>query len=162
MPEFQAYARAICATAEDAEDVAQEAAVRLLTAADPPGRLEALRPWGFKVIRNIAVDNSRRATVRRDYRHDQARLLDGRPATVQDPDRDLWVRRAFEGLTPEHREILFLVDVMGMRYAEAADVIGAPRGTVMSRVSRARQALMARMEGATVAPVRRTAKRTSG
>ena len=57
------------------------------------------------------------------------------------------VRLAFEQLPAPAREVLFLVDVMGLKYREAAEVIGVPNGTMMSRVSRARKALMQLVEG---------------
>ena len=46
----------------------------------------------------------------------------------------------------DKREILFLIDVMGLRYSEAAEIIGVAIGTVMSRVSRARKALRDEMD----------------
>jgi RNA polymerase sigma-70 factor (ECF subfamily) len=55
------------------------------------------------------------------------------------------VRQAYARLSIEHREILALVDISGFSYEEAAAMIAIPRGTVMSRVSRARQALAANL-----------------
>ncbi len=51
------------------------------------------------------------------------------------------VRQAFDQLGKDHRDVLALVDIGGFAYQEAADILGVPRGTVMSRVSRARLAL---------------------
>jgi RNA polymerase sigma-70 factor (ECF subfamily) len=51
-------------------------------------------------------------------------------------------------LPPEQREVLLLVTLEGMSYREAADVQGVPIGTIMSRLSRARAALRAHVEGA--------------
>ena len=52
------------------------------------------------------------------------------------------LRLAYEKLSPDYKEVLFLVDVMGMKYSEAADVMDVAHGTIMSRVSRARKALI--------------------
>ncbi len=53
----------------------------------------------------------------------------------------LAVRTAFMTLSREHRDVLALVDIAGFSYEETAEMVGVPRGTVMSRVSRARQNL---------------------
>ena len=52
----------------------------------------------------------------------------------------------FARLAPEQRALLMLVSVEGLAYREAADALGIPVGTVMSRLSRARQALRAMQE----------------
>ena len=53
----------------------------------------------------------------------------------------LEVRDAFLRLSAEHREVLLLVAIEGLRYEEAAEILELPLGTVRSRLSRARQAL---------------------
>lgn len=141
LPELRAYAIAICASRDDAEDLVQDAVERSLRATDRPDRLEALRPWMFRVIRNLHYDELRKRRVRREYSASEKRLSfmgDG-----SDVARDVLIRLAFEKLPPETREILCLIDVMGLKYEEAATVIDVPTGTVMSRISRARKALLA-------------------
>jgi RNA polymerase sigma-70 factor, ECF subfamily len=61
------------------------------------------------------------------------------------------VRQAFELLSADHRDVLALVDIGGFSYDEAARMLGVPRGTVMSRVSRARRALAAELNENTIA-----------
>jgi len=63
---------------------------------------------------------------------------------------DVLTRMAFEKLNPAEREILYLVDVTGLKYAETADVLDVPVGTIMSRVSRARRALLALIDDTNV------------
>jgi RNA polymerase sigma-70 factor (ECF subfamily) len=58
-----------------------------------------------------------------------------------------------EKLEPAHREIIALVDIAGFRYAEAAEILDVPVGTVMSRLSRARLAMIALIEGHNVMPI---------
>ncbi len=140
--ELAAYARAISQDPALAEDLVNDGIERALRAPEPPDRLENLRPWLFRIIRNLHLDELRKRRVRMEYAQAHVRLygddLSGRRDT-----EDALVRLAFEKLKPEQRELLFLVDVMGLRYAEAADVLAVPLGTIMSRVSRARQALLA-------------------
>ena len=146
LPEFRAYALAISDTREEAEDLVQEALARALGAERCPVRSDELRPWMFRVIRNLHTDELRKRRVRREYLADAARLFDD-DQRGGEGERDLLVRLAFEQLPAPAREVLFLVDVMGLKYREAAEVIGVPNGTMMSRVSRARKALMQLVEG---------------
>lgn len=146
LPEFRAYAFAISSTHEEGEDLLQDALARAFGAEAKPERPEELRPWMFRVIRNLHIDELRKRRVRREYLTDAARLLD-EGQCGGDPERDLLVRLAFERLPPPAREVLFLIDIMGLKYKEAAEVIGVPQGTMMSRISRARKALMLLVEG---------------
>lgn len=152
-PQLVAYARAICRRSEGVDDLVQDAIVRALTAANVPEQKSDLLPWMFRVIRNLHLDNVRKERVRTEYFAEHKRLLQDATATRTDPLSALLVRQVFETLTPDHREILFLVDVMGMRYAEAARVLDVAEGTVMSRLSRARKVMVERIEGTNVAPM---------
>ncbi|MSU88459.1 sigma-70 family RNA polymerase sigma factor [Rhodobacteraceae bacterium 2CG4] len=146
LPALRAYAISIASSRHDAEDLVQDAIERALRSDGRPARLEELRPWMFRVIRNLHYDELRKIRVRREYLAAGKRLSDGAGATP-DVARDILIRRAFEKLPPEVREVLFLVDVMGLKYAEAAQVMDVPQGTVMSRISRARRALLRLVEG---------------
>ncbi len=146
LPELRAYSRFVAAGDDGAEDLVQDAIERALRAPERPSKLEGLRPWMFRVIRNLHNDELRKRRVRREYSEGLARLSHDTPQTG-DPARDFFIRQVFGKLTQEHREVLFLVDIFGMRYAEAAQVIGVPDGTVMSRISRARRALLELVEG---------------
>ncbi|MEM1159712.1 MAG: RNA polymerase sigma factor [Pseudomonadota bacterium] len=141
LPELRAYARSICQSSEEADDLVQDAAERALRSDTRPKELADLRPWMFRVVRNLFFDELRKHRVRREYSTVQGRLSHD-SQNVPDRENDVLLRLAYEKLQPEFKEILFLVDVMGLKYAEAARVIDAPNGTVMSRVSRARKALL--------------------
>jgi RNA polymerase sigma factor (sigma-70 family) len=140
LPELRAYARSICERPDAAEDLVQDAIERTLKSENPPNALSSLRPWMFRVIRNLHFDELRKLRVRREYLTREKRLL-SEGGEVPDHARDVFIRLGYERLPPEKREVLFLVDIMGLKYAEAADVMGVATGTVMSRLSRARQAL---------------------
>lgn len=145
LPELRAYAVAISASRDAAEDLVQDAVERGLRAAGRPLRLEELRPWMFRVIRNLHYDELRKKRVRREYLSAEERLsVEG---CGGDATRDALIRLAFAKLPPETREVLCLVDIMGLKYAEAAEVMKVPTGTVMSRVSRARKALLDLVDG---------------
>jgi len=146
LPELRAYARSISAHAEDAEDLVQDAIERALRSDAQPSLLPELRPWMFRVIRNLHYDELRKRRVRREYSSSLARLS-YEVGHTGDHARDVLIRREFEKLAPETREVLFLVDIMGMKYAEAAQVMNVPNGTVMSRISRARRALLKLVDG---------------
>ena len=146
LPELRAYSRFITAGADGAEDLVQDAIERALRAPSRPAELKAFRPWMFRVIRNLHNDELRKRRVRREYSEGLARLSHDAPQSG-DHVRDFFIRQAFAKLTQEHREVLFLVDIFGMKYAEAAQVMGVPDGTVMSRISRARRALLDLVEG---------------
>ena len=146
LPELRAYARSICGSMDDAEDLVQDAIERSLRAENVPGKLQDFRPWMFRIIHNLNIDELRKRRVRKDYSKSEENLHQGtshRNAAVQ----STYLRMAYDKLPPDMREILFLVDIMGMKYKEASQVINVPDGTVMSRVSRARRALAELVNG---------------
>lgn len=146
LPECRAYARSICLTREDAEDLVQDAMLRALRTNHKPLKIAELRPWLFRVIRNLYNDEIRKLRVRRAYlRHEQISLDNSNQNSNQ--ERDVIVRQIFNQLSPDLREVLFLVDVVGLKYNEAAKIMDVPHGTIMSRVSRARRAMFEKMEG---------------
>lgn len=145
LPEFRAYAIAICASANDAEDLVQDAFERALRTKNRPLKLDDFKPWMLRVIRNLHYDELRKRRVRREYLMAQRHFSDD--AEASDSARDTLVRMAFEKLKPDMREVLCLVDILGLKYSEAAEVMNVPNGTVMSRVSRARKALLELVDG---------------
>ena len=141
LPELCAYARTICQREENAEDLVQDAIERAMRSESRPKTRSELRPWMFRVIRNLRYDELRKRRVRREFLATEKRLLDVNHRQ-SDTARDVLVRLAYEKLQPEAREVLLLVDILGLKYAEAATVIDVPVGTIMSRISRARKALL--------------------
>ncbi len=152
LPDLKAYARSICSDPSDAEDLVGDAVERALTARSRPRQPEGLRPWLFRVVRNLNIDRHRRDRVRLDHKAEALRSAAPADGQVRAVAEDVLVRLAFERLKPMEREILSLVDVTGLTYAEAGAVLGIPVGTVMSRVSRARKSLLARVGSDAVGP----------
>lgn len=143
------YAQFLTHDMDRAEDLIQDASVRALAAKREPKEDAAYRVWLFRIVRNVFIDRFRQQQRRRnvevaveavdelsmEYRISDERLID-----------QIAVRDALKRIKPDHAEILAMIDVAGLSYREAADVLEVPVGTVMSRVSRARGALLAALE----------------
>jgi RNA polymerase sigma-70 factor (ECF subfamily) len=150
LPRLFAFARTMLGDADAAHDLVQEAAARALAAARVPEEPAAYRAWMFRIVRNAAVDEIRRR------RH---LPLDVYPAV------DLWrfddariakitVQQALAVLGAEHREIISLIDIAGFSYADAAELLDVPVGTVMSRIARAREAMLAAIDASAIRPLK--------
>lgn len=142
LPELRAYARSVADNAAEADDLVSDAVERAARAEAAPDTLTSLKPWMFRVIRNLNLDELRKRRVRKEYSADIRRLYSAEPAPRHYAEEGAAVRRAYHELGAKEREVLCLVDILGMTYREAASVMNVPVGTVMSRVSRARRALL--------------------
>lgn len=136
------YAFALTRDDDLADDLVQdclEHAVRRwhLRASD-----QNLRAWLFAILHNLFVSHIR-CRSRRGAQIDLESMGDA-PSMEASQEGRLTVRDALSGLDllpTEQREVLLLVGVEEMSYAEAAHVLGIPIGTVMSRLSRGRESL---------------------
>ena len=136
------FAVAMTGDRDRARDLLHDCVVRAAAARNRPVDEPAFRAWLFAIMRNLWIDQLR-AEERRcrmaDALSDTMALV---PVSLESMAVESFaVRQAFEFLSHDHREVLALVDISGFSYQEAADLLGVPRGTVMSRISRARQAL---------------------
>jgi RNA polymerase sigma-70 factor, ECF subfamily len=152
-PELKAYAIALVRGTEIAEDLAQEAVRKALSAKKTPKNIDDLRPWMFRILRNLYIDHLRREKTRREYSTDNERLYNEGTGYYPVVLEEILVRQAFVELKVTEREILYLIDVLGLKYSEAAIVLGVAEGTIMSRISRARRALLGRIEQTNVTPL---------
>ena len=135
------YAVAISRDRETARDLLHDCIARAMTAKDTPAGEPAFRAWLFTIMRNLWVDQVRAARRRLSFTETLAETP-AMPLALEGVVVEAFaVRQAFGLLSPDHREILALVDISGFSYEEVAGILAVPRGTVMSRVSRARQAL---------------------
>jgi RNA polymerase sigma-70 factor (ECF subfamily) len=137
---------------DQARDLVQECALKALSAARVPRDEAAYRAWLFRILRNAFLDRRRRAAqMGQAVEIDEVEMLNGEIWRTDDRlISALTVRLGMAKLSPAHREIIAVVDIIGFSYAEAADFLGVPVGTVMSRLSRARQALLLRIGESTV------------
>jgi RNA polymerase sigma-70 factor, ECF subfamily len=143
IPALRRFARALSRDAETADDLVQDTLVRALRA-EHLFHGGDLRTWTFTILLNL--DRNRRRSLSR--RPVLAAIEDVDPAADPGSDgtgRD--IERGLALLPAEQREVLLLVALEGMSYREAADVQGVPIGTVMSRLSRARNTLRTHIEG---------------
>ncbi len=142
--------------ADDALDIAQDAMLRFLSNLHRFDAERPVRPWLFRITRNLALDLFRRRKVRQSESLDAFYDVDGEGEGLRldpadptvDLDRDLLqsqLRRklfaALARLTPTQREIVVLRDYQDLSYQEIAQMLDIPLGTVMSRLHGARQRL---------------------
>lgn len=138
------YAFSLCGDPDEAKDLVQECAAKALAARNPPADGSAYRAWLFTILRNTFLDQRRSRAVRADYQAQAPKSPDAGEYWVADERliNVITVKAELARLPDSHREIIGLVDIAGLSYAEAAAALGIPAGTVMSRVSRARAALI--------------------
>lgn len=138
-------ARALTGDEALAEDLVQDALVRAWLARDRFREGARPYPWLARILRNAFLDHVRSARVRRE-RPTEAPPERASPEpspldAVESRRRAAAVRDAVSRLPPDMALVVTLVDLDGMDYAEAAEVLDIPVGTVRSRLSRARRRL---------------------
>lgn len=146
IPRLRRYARALAGDRADADDLVQDTVERgwAQLAAWQPG--SDMRAWLFSIMHNVRIDQGRRRKVPTEPLDDETPQTAGpERASAGLELRDLGA--ALRLLPEEHREILLLVGLEEMRYEDVALTLGLPVGTVMSRLSRAREKLRVLMEG---------------
>jgi RNA polymerase sigma-70 factor (ECF subfamily) len=129
----------------DADDVTQDAMMRLVGALPAYRAGASVRTWALSIARHACLDH-RRAASRRVAA--VGRALAERPRSLECLDDTVAADRLVDGLGPDRREAFVLTQVLGLTYAEAAEVCGCPVGTVRSRVARARADLVAMLVAA--------------
>jgi RNA polymerase sigma-70 factor (ECF subfamily) len=153
----QAYrlARRLTRNHEDADDVLQESYVKAYRALDRLDPKRPFAPWFYTIVTRTALSLLRSGRVRAADSLDAPgpagedalaeRVADprGNPATL---DRWIDADRAFARLSEEHRIVLTLRVEGDLSYEEMAEALGLPAGTVMSRLARAREALLKLMD----------------
>jgi RNA polymerase sigma factor (sigma-70 family) len=142
------YGRVLARNDADADDLVQEALARALALARTYDASRPLLPWLITVVRNTFLTGVTRAKAEKRRLATYAVLSDPVLLPSQEHSVELSnVRRALLALPTEQAEVLHLVGVLGFSYSGAAEVLGVPPGTVMSRLSRARAALRNDMTG---------------
>ena len=142
----------------DAEDLVQDTLLRAFRSMDSfDGRHP--RAWLLTIMRNAQINRTRRRRPELLDNPDRAADVAGddvvsAEAMVMVETFDATVAEALEALPPKLRLVVELVDVRGLSYTEAAQVLGVPTGTIMSRLHRARNRIRSRLVAAGVAPVR--------
>lgn len=149
IPRLRRYARALVGDRVRADDLVQDTIERAWNKFHlwRPG--SDLRAWLFTVMHNVHINQIRatRDFVELDDEAAEMAVAGAQGASLE--IRDL--ERALVLLPVEQREVLLLVGLEDLSYAEVAEVLGIPIGTVMSRLSRAREKVRALMLGVPLA-----------
>ncbi len=145
-PYLFGVARALSGDAHDAEDLVQET---FMGAFRTRFRGESsLRTWLVKIL-------MRRAGMLRRSRRREADVISLDANRFDEPsqkegsgaDARMDLSRMLETLSPEHRQVILLREIEGLSYEQIAETLGLPRGTVESRLHRAREELRKRFKG---------------
>ena len=146
IPHLRAFARSLCGDASMADDLAQDAMLKAWHARESFQAGTNMKAWAFTILRNIFYSEKRRSWRRAPLDPEVAEATLVSPANPGDGLDLLALRNALNLLPDDQREALILVGAGGLAYEEAADVCGCAVGTIKSRVSRARKAVMELLE----------------
>ena len=136
------YARSLVGNASDADDLVQECLTRALSKGLPWDRIANMKAYLFTILHNIHLDKYRRArTTGTEVSVDAAGAMLSYPAPQHRRMELSDLAIAMTRLSEDQKQVVLLVAVEGMSYAEAATVLGVPVGTVMSRLARGRETL---------------------
>ena len=132
----------------DADDLLQTTVEKILEKGMPEDAHAA--KWAYRTCRNAWIDELRSREVRQKYprqaAHETVSEAPSAERVASDENRVAAVSAALNKLPEEQRMALTLVAVDGKTYAEAADILEVPVGTIMSRIARARRSLMTSYE----------------
>jgi RNA polymerase sigma-70 factor (ECF subfamily) len=147
LPRLWAFSLRLCGDRHDAEDLVQKACVRALE------RVHQLQPgttplsWMFRIVHSIWINELRARRVRSRSRveWDDDLLNLAADSTTGTPEEHVMhgqiILTAVQRLPESQRLVMLLIAVEGLSYSEAAETLCVPVGTVMSRLSRARQGI---------------------
>ena len=146
-------ARHLCGNAYDAEDIVQEAYIRAYRAFGNYSN-DNSRAWILTITRNTCYSWMRRHSMDTGISFDEdihtpviddqrtnAAVLRPMEKLIDDEDNKQLIRHAIESLPVEFREVTILRELEELTYQEISTVLGIPKGTVMSRLARARNRL---------------------
>lgn len=142
---------------EDALDAAQEVFVRVYKNIESFKEQSSFTTWLYRIIANVCAD-----ILRKRQRHSKVVSMDSMteddrehdlPDTAPTPEESVYmterqraVREAINNLREEYRVIITLCDIEQMSYDDIAEMLKIPKGTVKSRINRARNALKKNLE----------------
>jgi len=144
LPRLRRFAYTLTGSLDEAEDVVQSACERALA------RLEQFEPgtrldsWMYRIVQTVFIDEARRRK-RRNTVSDYNLLTMGFDARIEEGavarfDLEL-IQAELQSMSEDQRAVVALVALDGMSYQDAADTLGVPIGTIMSRLARARKRL---------------------
>jgi RNA polymerase sigma-70 factor, ECF subfamily len=145
IPRLRRYARALLGDDGEADDLIQDTLERAIERLHQWRDGDNPRKWLFSILHNLHIDELRRKSRRPPHVGlDNVGADQSAPAADGASGRDL--DTALHLLSQEQRQVVLLVGLEGLSYAETADVLSVPVGTVMSRLARGRDRLRALMD----------------
>lgn len=158
IPRLRQFARALTRDATAADDLVQATLERALRAWASRSKQDALQSWLFSILYRQFIDEQRRAKRWRRVLDVVGVADEPHAPSAERVNEGRDTLAAFAELPAEQRAILLLVGVEGFSYREVADALEVPIGTVMSRLSRARDKLRRLSEGRASTPALRILK----
>lgn len=147
MPNLRKFALRLTRNVHEAEDLVQSTLLRAIEKQDLFEENTNLFSWTSKIMFNLFVTGYRRKKKFESQYDPEPHIMASSIEAPQETTVDLGlVRQAMQRLSKEHREMLILVCIKGMRYEEVSEFLQIPVGTVRSRLSRARSALQQLMD----------------
>lgn len=143
LPMLRRFAYSLTGSMPDADDLVQTTIEKILSKGMPDDA--DLTKWAFRLCRNIWIDEYRANKVRQAATQNpdlQSQPEYDHSKQIETDDALQQVNQAMNTLPDDQRAILSLVAVQGMSYKQVSDTLEVPVGTVMSRLSRARTALL--------------------
>lgn len=167
---IHAVCRRIAGSTRDADDAAQEALIRIVRAIDRFDGRASFSTWSYRIATNAALDELRKRS-RRPQLHvvgDDGRPSGGEPADelaqrrVEAVVDRMSIDAALAELPEEFRVPVVMRDVGDLDYAEIAEALSVPIGTVKSRIARGRRMLLERLGNRDPGDERPTREETTG
>jgi RNA polymerase sigma factor (sigma-70 family) len=145
IPALRRYARSLLRDGSAADDLVQDCLERTVSRWHERRSGGDAKSWVFTILHNLAINHLRQRARRGAHiaLDDAGEAAFARAPSQEDGLRHQELLRALDHLPDDQRSVLLLVSVEDLSYAEVASMLGIPIGTVMSRLSRAREKLRA-------------------
>ena len=151
---LHAVCRRVTGNDADALDATQEAMIAIVRGLDRFDGRSAFSTWAYRVATNACLDELRRRRRRPEPTADEdldvVAASTGPGPSLDEVGERVDIDAALATLAPEFRAAVVLRDLVGLDYAEIGEVLGAPVGTVKSRIARGRAALAAALGNPTL------------
>jgi RNA polymerase sigma-70 factor (ECF subfamily) len=145
LPRLRRLAHALARSGADADDLAQNTVERMLRARSQWEEGTRFDAWAFRIMRNLWIDTvrARSRQMQRTAPEEEGLHVGVEPGAALEARSELAaLTAALNQLQPEQREVIVLVTIEGLSYAEVAAILDLPIGTISSRVLRGRRALL--------------------
>jgi RNA polymerase sigma-70 factor, ECF subfamily len=143
IPHLRRFARALSGDAALADDLVQDCVERALLKQHLYDASRPLKAWLYAILRNIHISQWRRSAQLGVMKPlDDMEEFEGSVEPAQDQNMSVaLIGDALDLLPAQQREVLVMISLEELSYKEAAEIIGVPIGTIMSRLSRARSTM---------------------